>query len=567
MKCLLVSYTGLGVNSTEHAAAFGCGLTRLGWSVRLAVRTKSPYRGGFDFFSCSADGSLHPLDRAHQLEPADVVHVWTPRAPIWRFLETHHRLVGGALVLHLEDDETEVLRLFGADSARPDAVSRAQLRAMQLEDWTHPVLARCLAFAADGVTILSPELANDVPKRTPWLHVFPPLPPNWWDAIPEQPLPGHANGKHTVVYAGGLHSAMADDFFELCRAVDLLGRRGHPVRLVRCGPEVSSELLSIGARLAGEFRDLGHLPVDALRALLNEASVLVQPGGPTKFNRRRMPAKLAPYLASGRPVVMPSNYSWLGVRDREHAVMFEEGSAAEIAEAIDAVLRAPDDAREMAARAAAFSRERFDLERCCAPLAEFYRSLPSRPRFPWRSMRQPRLELPLLVAQSGLQSDPDLLASPPALVHLTLEEIRAPVQRDGPKTVAQLFWPVRRGYLEHFSSVRPMHSGRWNRLSFGPRLLQAHQPPRFDPGDRPGILEITAIDYRGGDGRLLHRFRPPDTSQPQVNPHGTTIPLPPVQRQVWRWLSTGNDPQLLLPTVDTEHMIRIDCWMRWTPTE
>jgi hypothetical protein len=361
---------------------------------------------------------------------------------------------------------------------------------------------------------------------------------------------------------------VAEDFFELCRAVKFLRQRGHRIRLVRCGPKAASGLLRQGAELAGDFSDLGHLPLDALRALLAGATVLVQPGAPTKYNRGRMPAKIAPYLASGTPVVMPANYSWLGVRNREHAMMLESGTATEIADAIERVLQTPETARAMGARAAAFARKRFDLLECCAPLDEFYRALPSAPKIPWQSIRNPRIELPLLLATSithSMQNGGP--ASTRALLRAAVEEVRVPARSPGPITIAQLFWPAGGGYHEQASSVCELRSGRWTRLSFGPELLPAKCAPRLDPGDRPGILEITAIDYRGPKCGLLHRFRPPHAPQPTVVPFGTTIALVALRRNVWRWLSTGKDPQLLLPEMPREARVRIDCWIRWTALE
>lgn len=568
MRCLLVSYTDWSVNSTEHTVAFATGLAQLGCSVCVAINTGGAFNAGFAFFAAEPDGQLRPLGASEPLKPADVVHVWTPRAPIWRFLQQFRRLIGGALVLHFEDDETEVLRLFGAGSFPTERFSRAQLRARRLEDWTHPVLTNCLAQAVDGITILSPELAAHLPQDSAHLLITPPLPPTWWSPIPASAGLPDFNEEVSVIYAGGLHAAMADDFFELCRAIRLLRDRGRPVRLLRSGPEVPRELLETGASLAREFRDLGFLPLDSLRALLARATVLVQPGAPTKFNRGRLPAKIPPYLASGTPVVMPAIYAWLGVRNREHAAMFCRGNASDIADAIESVLSDRPSARAMAARAAAFARERFAPRRCCAPLLGFYESLPSRTRVSWSTMRHPRVELPLMFA-GGTRATlrPPRTVEPITLLQTAIEEVRAPVQRTGPITVAQLFWPSRGGYREQFSSVCPLRAGRWVRLSFGPERLLAERAPRLDPGDRPGIVEITAIDYRSPGGDLLQRFRPPQVPPPVVIPYGTTIPLAPLRPNVWRWLSTGNDPQLLLPELGEEHQLRIECWIRWTALE
>ena len=58
MRCLLVSYAELGVNSTEHVVAFARGLAALGWQVNLAVLLLDVSTRRFRFYSCAANGPL-----------------------------------------------------------------------------------------------------------------------------------------------------------------------------------------------------------------------------------------------------------------------------------------------------------------------------------------------------------------------------------------------------------------------------------------------------------------------------------------------------------------------------
>ena len=402
-RCLLVSYAAAGVNSTEHVAAFARGLAALGWEVYLATLVIEARSTRFEFAACAVDGSLSVLSEESELMPADVVHVWTPRGAIWDFIERHSRLIGRALILHLEDDEDEVLKAFSPASARQGIRLGAHaLHRAKLDHLSHPLLARCLAGCADGVTLLSPELAGDLPSAGLSLRIVPPLDPVWFTATGER---AQAAGEHTVVFSGGVHSAVAADFHALCRAVGLLVEKGRSVRLIRCGPAaMPPRLLQQGARLAKNFRDAGFLSREKLASLLAGATVLVQPGGPTLFNLRRFPAKLAPYLASGTPVVMPACYDWIGVNHGEHVITFNEGNAEDIARAIETVLDAPDLSRAMGRRAAAFAREKFGPVNCCGPLDEFYRKVLERPLgVSWQSILRPRVELPLwLSAQPAL---------------------------------------------------------------------------------------------------------------------------------------------------------------------
>jgi len=405
MRCLLVSYAEIGIVSTDHVVAFGRGLASLGWDVHIAALVLRARSTDFAFYTCAENGGLAPVDPGAERASFDIVHVWTPRGAIWDFIGRFHRLIGHALILHLEDDEDEVLKLVSRGRIRPDdAFDPESLQRLGLQNLSHPLLTRCLMACADGVTILSPELSGLVLPQTPCLQLTPPL-DKFWFKQPARLQPDEREA--VVVYAGGVHPAVADDFLELCKAVGLLAKKGRAVRLVRYGPPAQpTSLLRKGARLAGFLQDAGNFPQAALAPLLANASVLVQPGGPTLFNRRRFPAKIAPYLASGTPVVMPACYDWVGVRNGIQAVLFGGGGAAVIARAIETVLDAPDRGREMGEQAATFARGTFDSARCCKPLDAYYRSVLARPRaVPWQSIRGPRVGLPLWLAANPRRAD------------------------------------------------------------------------------------------------------------------------------------------------------------------
>jgi hypothetical protein len=367
-----------------------------------------------------------------------------------------------------------------------------------------------------------------------------------------------------------------------------LNAAGRNLQLVRCGPPTCPELLARAHQLCPALRNLGHLPVAALRALLAHGAVLVQPGGPTAFNRRRFPSKLAPYLASGSPVVMPACYPWTGVRPDEHAIMFARGDADDLAAAISRVLDRPAEAREMARRAAEFAARRFDLATCTAQLDEFYRQLPRAPRVPWWQVRKPRIELPLWFAEAARARGawwpvrrpselPDTLAAvarsreflrtlprPERLIGVAIEEIRQPAPAPGQSvSIAQLYWPVAEGFVESASASIAYLSGRWRRLVFAPQPRAVNTQPRLDPGHRPGIYEIAAVTYLDAGGRIVARLR----GDRAFTAHGTTTPLKAPSPRIARWLATGNDPQLVLSTPLSSTVARIVCWIRWAPLE
>lgn len=387
MRALLVSYAEMGVNSTAHVLAFARGLSELGWDTSVAVLASLEPEGGFEFYRIDANGRTE----LETVDVYDVVHLWTPRGACWHFLERHADAVRGRLLVHLEDDEGEVLRAIS--NGRQSWYEWVGLQEFRRRGWTHlahPVLGRVLLACCDAATILSPLLAQDLPATTLRSWVRAPL-----SRFSSSGSPGSGRAEPQparIVFAGGLHAAVAGDFLALCEATQLLSERGWKVELVRTGPQaVPPDLLKQFIELtAGSFQDLGFLPDAALDHLLATATVLVQPGRPTSFNLKRFPAKLGPYLASGTPVVMPACYAWLGVEKDVHVSTFEQGEPRDIADAIEGVLRNPEMARARAVRAALWARQTLTPRACASTLSDLYHQALNRPeRIRWRYLRNP----------------------------------------------------------------------------------------------------------------------------------------------------------------------------------
>src|SRR5436190_298008 len=111
-----------------------------------------------------------------------------------------------------------------------------------------------------------------------------------------------------VLYTGSVYRAQYPDLEVLLRAFAELAESNPGALLVHTGriaPRYGlDQLRSMAGTGADRVHFLGFLeePAD-LQALLAEASVLVQPGAPTDFNRLRLPAKVHDYLLAGRPTV------------------------------------------------------------------------------------------------------------------------------------------------------------------------------------------------------------------------------------------------------------------------
>lgn len=597
MRCILVCYSSLQSNSGYHVASFAAGLRLLGWQVLVAAFELAS-TGDFSWFEVGEGGELKRQARSSGSFTPDIVHLWTPRRPCWQFLERHGRNIRCPVVLHLEDDETEILSVLCGERIPDDPVAARRLLSRKgLSDWSEPGLGHALSMACDANTVIAPSLQSTLPDPSASLHITPPLGETWFASPDSNLFPAALTGMRTLVYAGAIHAGVVEDFEELCKAVAKTEDRHGRLAIVRCGPPIQPKVRArLGAHLSSVM-DLGFVSERVLHAILARATVLVQPGRQTAFNVFRFPSKIPPYLASGTPVVMPAAYSWLGVKDREHALLLHCGNADEIASALHWILANPEEGGRMGERAKHFARTCFDPVRCCRPLDSLYRRLGPRSKTRWHTFRRPRIEVPLTLAKacvmhmgtSGLNAstlatgerppsrfaheqeaiDPRRRVAESAirLIETAGAEIAdLPAQEQQQTVTAQLFWPTPQGPTESNSDTRILRSGTWIRLRFGPRDLRCDTKPRLDPVNRPGVIKIAGIAYRDRMLNLVGRWFVGSGLRQSIIAGGTISPTSlDAENELPQWISVGDDPQLLLPSPTDAGAVFIDVWIRWDP--
>ena len=185
-----------------------------------------------------------------------------------------------------------------------------------------------------------------------------------------------------IVYHGVGHFANLRELFSLYLAVQLLQRRGRPVKLVRLG---STRLGGVDPRtlraLMDGVPDLGDVPWREIPGYLALADAYVQPGAPNDFNRYRLPSKLPEFFAMGRPVILPACNLADDLTDGEDALLLHDGDALEIAARVERLLDDRDLAGRLGARAREFALNRLSWPRNAEELAAFYgRLLAERPQ-------------------------------------------------------------------------------------------------------------------------------------------------------------------------------------------
>jgi len=373
-KVVFVSYGSFDSNSAGHIAGFAGELARRGYAVAVCARDRiaSAYAHGpapFEFFTLEDlardprgvigfDGVFRP--------PRTVMLCWTPRNASRQAVLKVRRKFPIPYLVHLEDNEDHLTELRAAAGGEGDLDER-----------------RALLADAIGATVIAKRLLEVLPASLPAMV----LEPGVDAAALSAPLGAHRRatllraaeapaGATVIVYPGNIHRANLGEMAELYRAIALLRERGRELVLIKTGKDDAGidQALGFPARQAGVL-DLGLVERPFLIDLMKCADLFIQPGAPGPFNDYRLPSKLPEFLAIGRPVVLPSANLGLRLRQGIDAMLLEQGTAAEIAGQVEAILDDPALAARLSANARAFARRTFRWDRQGARLAGFLEQL------------------------------------------------------------------------------------------------------------------------------------------------------------------------------------------------
>lgn len=311
----------------------------------------------------------------------DVIHAWTSCESVRRLAEQLRSASGARLVVHLEDNERQILaHRLGRDFAELEALRAAELDTLVPPDLAHPHRSREFLARADGITLITARLREFAPVaarcHTLWpaadaRFFFPrPRPEEFRRAL------GIAAETTVLFYPGNVHAANAAEMRELYAAVTRLNDTGAPTLLLRTGLDTVDFLGAHAARAREHVLELGqilhhrHLP-----PLMALADIFVQPGAPDAFNDYRFPSKLPEFFALGRPVVLPRTNLGEQVRHGIDAYVLDRADAAGIAHAVRELRANPLLATRLADGAVQFAAEHFSWRRSAEALAKFYAAL------------------------------------------------------------------------------------------------------------------------------------------------------------------------------------------------
>lgn len=421
MNILFVNYGDFTTNSLNHIAGFAKELAAAGHACAVAVPR------GKETVAVVPDPRFEPVTYEEALgqpalfpdgRPAGIVHAWTPRETVRKFVLAYQALAHARLIIHLEDNEEFLLAAWlGRSLDGLPGLTEIELAQDTSIALAHPRRYRHFLRVADGVTVIVDALRKFVPTGKPCHLLQPGVDFSQYKPMPADPgyrrELGLQDGEKVIVFTGSNTFANEPEMRDLYGAVALLNKQGMPTRLVRTGFSSVEFRNSLPEGHKIFVKDLGFIAKAGLPRLLALADVLVQPGRPGPFNDFRLPSKLPEFFSVGKPVILPATNLGNDLRDGSDALLLREGSPEEIAAACIRVFTDPSLARTLGKNAAAVAKRHFDLVANTRGLAKFYDEVRNAPATAGSTMTATRGQTELSLALRGLAartSDPEAAA-------------------------------------------------------------------------------------------------------------------------------------------------------------
>jgi glycosyltransferase involved in cell wall biosynthesis len=386
MNVLLVLYGDLDTNSAAPLMIHAREIRQFGCQFAVAI-PHGPGTGashGAPFLRTVAyhDVLSDPAAVFPDGRPADILHAWTPRECVRRFVTSYLAKRPTPWIIYLEDNEGWIARAaLSHVGLREDVLlqhSEEVISTWTPEGLPHPLRYESFIGLADAAVVIQDKIAIEVPPWVPCTTVMPGVDLDFFSSgradLALRKRYGVADDERVIVYPGGLNDFTRPGLEALCRAVGLINRQGTPCRLLRSGPVALDFLERLPSDAAAAVSDLGALPRGDLPGLLALADVFVQPGKPDAFEDLRLPGKLPEFFAAGRPVVLPDTNIANLLRDGVDAVFHRTGSPEEIAEKCLGLFSGPDRARRIGEAGRRFAETHFDPKAQASRLESVYRA-------------------------------------------------------------------------------------------------------------------------------------------------------------------------------------------------
>jgi glycosyltransferase involved in cell wall biosynthesis len=306
-----------------------------------------------------------------------VTHIWTPRESVRKFWEKVKSQFETDLVVHLEDNEAELLR----DHVKLSDSELRNLTPAELDDivpasLSHPVKSQQFLGECKGITTIIETLTSDLESGQPHVTFWPAATANFKTLERNTTLRkklGIPDEDTVIFYHGNIHSANTVEMTELYQAVQQLNETGMSTWLVRTGRDSASFTKANQKFIPNRLIHLGYVKrAKDLPVFMSMADLFVQPGSAGAFNDFRFPSKLPEFFAIGRPVILPKTNLGNQLKHLRDAYVLDDANAESIAQAVKHIKADPSLSQQLSEGAQQFGKAKFSWSSSANLLAEFY---------------------------------------------------------------------------------------------------------------------------------------------------------------------------------------------------
>lgn len=374
MNVIIVGYMHLNNNSGIHIFNLAMNLCSLGVKCIVFVpnQKEEVFQLGtpeFDIYNYSDLGHINFVP--------DIVHAWTSREVVRKFVEKLVKKYTCPYLVHMEDNEEYIVAKVHGWSKKYFAKLQDGIIPVKVpHNLSHPATYKRFIESSIGVTSLLDTLLEFKPKHLPGL-VFWPAYGSAFESILDIDCALRKKfdinkSDMVVVYMGNVHHSNRMEVYSLYLSVLILNRMGVATKLVRTGRDHVPLCPCGGGELGDNYIELGYLSYNELPTLLAMADVLVQPGASNEFNDYRFPSKLPEYLISGKPVILPDTNIGRYLTDGVNAVILKRPGAYELVNKLNFLFSDELVRKRIGAEGRKFALVNFSWQVNAQRLADFY---------------------------------------------------------------------------------------------------------------------------------------------------------------------------------------------------
>ncbi|MBL9199240.1 MAG: hypothetical protein JNL39_01985, partial [Opitutaceae bacterium] len=179
MNILFVNYGDFTTNSLNHIGGFANTLCAAGHACVVAVPERKEtlrHVAAPLFIAATYEELLTQPKVFPDGRPADLIHAWTPREGVRKFVLAYQRRLAAParLLIHLEDNERYLIESYtGKSFAELRDAPLAETEKWIVDGLPHPIRHESFLHTADGVTHIIDRLAELAPAGTPTHLLFP----------------------------------------------------------------------------------------------------------------------------------------------------------------------------------------------------------------------------------------------------------------------------------------------------------------------------------------------------------------------------------------------------------